>query len=130
MTSRRLFSDTTGMVSEYELVVDRFDYPSGLQDTQSKIQIFLDDVLENFVTIKFRVNLEIIMEKALPPHDRRHAMFRSKMQRISMGDNIEDIVGEKIEKIMNSIEKYTENGSGYRVKEIIKTLILVAKIIL
>ena len=130
MTTRRLFSGTTRMLEEYELIVNKYDYPSGLTDTQSKVQNLLNDILENVATIKFRVNIEIIMEKALPPHDRRNAMFRSKLQNISMHDNIEDIVSEEIRKIMNSIEKYTENGSGYRVKEIIKTQVLVANLTL
>ena len=69
--------------------------------------------------IKFRFNIEITMERVLPPHEVRNAKFRSKIVAVTRHD-VDDVLNVKIQKILTSIDKYQDNGSGFRVREVVK----------
>ena len=118
-----------GPISEFEIDVDKDDFLEQFRDVREKMGIFLNNVLTEHTVIKFRICLDILMEKALPPHQTLDTTFRSKL-RLIQNYEINDVLVTKIHKIISSIEKFSENGSGYRVKEVLNSRILIVKIVI
>ena len=117
-----------GLISEYEIDVDKDDFITQFGDVKEKIEIFLNNFLTDQSVVKFRICLDILMEKVLPPKETLETTFRSKLRMVQHYE-INDALITKLQKIISSIEKFTQNGSGYRVKELQNSRILIVKIV-
>ena len=68
-----------GLISEYEIEADKNDFITQFADVKEKVAIFLDNLLTDQPVIKFRISLDILMEKILPPYETLETTFRSKI---------------------------------------------------
>ena len=114
------------LMSEYRITVDKLDFIKHFEESKEKLTAFLNSILHNG-PVKMRIHLDISMEKALPPHETLETTFRSKVQLVHQHE-IEAIIDFKFQKIVATIEKFSENGSGYRVKELKNVRVLIAKL--
>ena len=77
---------------------------------------------------KIRVTVDTIMERVIPPTNKRDAGFRSTLRSLNSEDDIDDLIAVIFDQIENAIDHYHRNGmSGCRIGKIKSVRAMVVK---
>ena len=113
-------------LAEYVLSVPEDDWTNGLQRTKQLVRRMTRRLLRIVGSIRFRITIDAVMERFVPPVNQNEAGFRSTLKQIPDSSHLDEVLTQSFNQLEKSVETYNRNGmSGSRLKTIKQVRVLV-----